>query len=469
VLGPQLFGIFAVGLVIFNSAQQLVLWGLDSALPIRIARDLARGDRIEAEVTVRSGLVLSATLGAVGAGILWIVAPLLARETMHNASGVAVVRGFAIALPLTVVNGAAGSVLAGYKRIGWMVASLRVGANAGALVGVLLMVAWKAPVYMIPGAYLLSAAVGVIIAEVGLPASTREFCNSFSMSRGVDLLKNAGPLGLVSAMGALQDRIDVIILSVMAAPEQVGLYAAVKSFLPLFTLVFNSFGTIVLPVQAEAFERARQDEVHETFRTWIRWGVALSLPMAMIALIHHQTLIRLVLGPHYLSAGSSLQVLICALFFFLVVGHWRHLMRASGKAPREAKLTALGLTGTVMLGILLIPRVGIAGAALAYGVSFLAVNLIGLVGATGMEGLSLVASELPSVAMPAVVLFVGFEVAVRLVFNGKLSDVKLVVLLGFYYITQTALLLLLSRQIPAVTRRAGARFLVLLDRSGRGL
>ncbi len=173
-------------------------------------------------------------------------------------------------------------------------------------------------------------------------------------------LRRAAPLAVASIVATLYYRIDIWLLSILADPRAVALYASSYRLVDGILLPSSAIGSLTVPSTA-------QYDAETAVRRLAKLSLlALSviLPVAIGIALYAPVVLRTVYGEAYAAAGSVLVVLLLAALptaVITVVGPRATMTR--GKAVVFALLACLALN--VLLNILGVPRFGIMAAAWA--------------------------------------------------------------------------------------------------------
>lgn len=183
------------------------------------------------------------------------------------------------------------------------------------------------------------------------------------------LLTSSVPMVLSGVVLMVYLRIDQVMLGAMAPQAELGFYAAavriseVWYFVP--TAIVSSVFPSLIALRSTAPEQFEQ-RLQQLYNLLVFLGYAVALPVTFIA----PRLVQLLFGSAYQAAAPLLSVLIWAgLFANLTVVRNAHFIALDwGRALLWA--TSLGATANVMLNLLLIPRYGALGAAIATCLSY---------------------------------------------------------------------------------------------------
>jgi O-antigen/teichoic acid export membrane protein len=173
-------------------------------------------------------------------------------------------------------------------------------------------------------------------------------------------LRRAAPLAVASIVATLYYRIDIWLLSILADPRAVALYASSYRLVDGILLPSSAIGSLAVPstAQYDAETAVRRLAKLSTL------AVGLVLPVIIAVALHAPVVLRTIYGEAYAAAGNVLVVLLLAAVptaIVTVVGPRATLTR--GRAVVLALVSCLTLN--VVLNVIGIPRFGIMAAAWA--------------------------------------------------------------------------------------------------------
>jgi O-antigen/teichoic acid export membrane protein len=164
--------------------------------------------------------------------------------------------------------------------------------------------------------------------------------------------------GNVAAM--LNERLDQLLISVFLAPASLGLYVVAVTLTSVTGLVGASTAGVALPAVASASAAERAGQARRLVAVTLLASVAVTVPVILALPL----LIHLFFGHAYAAAAGPGRVLLVAAVAFSVGRVLGAVLRALGR-PLDAGLAELGALVATVLGLaLLLPRMGIMGAAL---------------------------------------------------------------------------------------------------------
>jgi O-antigen/teichoic acid export membrane protein len=183
-----------------------------------------------------------------------------------------------------------------------------------------------------------------------------------------DLFRLSAPFFGIAAFAAIYARGAVIMLSALATPHAVGLYAAADRLMVAVALAPMMLGSAVYPALTRVAARSRV-EVRALCGRSVLLMVITTLPLAVVFTIFAHRLITVLFGPLYLEAAPALQILTWTLPIVGVQSLLGSQLVAVNQQHVLARARLSGLTLFVLLSPILIWKFGFRGAAWAVLVS----------------------------------------------------------------------------------------------------
>ncbi len=239
---------------------------------------------------------------------------------------------------------------------------------------------------------------------------------------------------------------DVVLLGLMVSNQQVGLYSAA------YRIVF--FVMAILYAAQAAFvsdiARARDQgaEMSAVLSRAIALGLLVTIPFAVGAAVVAGPLIGTIFGEEYVDGAVALKLLLVGLVLLAMHGATRNVFLSIHRNDVELRLIGAGVVTNIILTLLLIPRYGINGAALAT-VGGEAAILLGVFTWLYRHGIR------PSFDDSLTALFGGTVMGVVLVAVGPdRPPIQLVIIGGFVYTFSIAAFTLVRRRRDALVPEA---------------
>ncbi len=375
-LGAEDFGIYALGVTMFNTLLLVAMAGVDTGAIKFVSEYRAQGQAEAARRAIATAVVLVTGLGLIAAlGLLLSATPLSVQ--LYGKPGLtSVLLWFALALPC----GLLGSLLLSsmqamqtvrytvaikylWEPIGkWMLAGLALSGGFG-LGGVTFGLA-------LTFAISAALAIGALMRRGWLTA--RDFTG---IERQEVRAFGAFCLPLVAAniFGVLAPRADIMILGYWASSHDVGLYLVAFQTAAILALILGAFDVVFAPTISRAWAAKDLATFQESYELVHRVALAASMPLCVLLVLFAGDVLS-VFGVEFAAAGPILTILTIGHLVNASSGCANTVLLMSGHS--RVVLVNTVVYGAILIGItaLMIPLWGPVGAACAASGSFVLLN-----------------------------------------------------------------------------------------------
>jgi O-antigen/teichoic acid export membrane protein len=376
MLGDSGSGVVLQAIGIFTIALSVARLGMDSTAVWIMPRQ-AQGDPSALRSTALYLLGAAAAAGLVGAVALHAGATAVADGTRGNTSEVAhAVQAIAWFLPVASVLLVALSLTRGLGGLRTYVAVGSVGlptarpiltavvAGAG---GTLAMVtlAWA-----IPLAPALIVAIVVVMYQVKRREPRENARLSWRASRPMLTTLNsyAAPRTISAILEQSLMWLDVIIVGAIAGSAAAGIYGGAVRLVAAGIIIDTAIRVVVSPAFSALLHQGRSDTVQSLYRTAATWLVLFSSPVYIMLAIY-SPLVLSWLGESFEAGADALVVLCLGALTTLMAGNIHSVLLMSGHSGWAAVNKLVAVAINIAGNLLLVPAIGILGAALAWSIS----------------------------------------------------------------------------------------------------
>jgi O-antigen/teichoic acid export membrane protein len=377
-LGAEQAGALLLAVAFFNIVARVALMGTASALVRFVSRARATETTADIDQVLRWALIPVATVGAVSAlTILGFASPLASflsndLEPQQLASNLRVAapflpaaalmfallgatRGFSSMRPTVLVDRIARPLL----QLFAVALVLLIGAGTTAWT-----VAWLAP----------------YVAAVGMAAVALNELRSQRLRQGHDpslslasFWKFSTPQWGVDFIRVLVRWQDTLLIGILMGPTQAAIYAAVTRLVKLASLVNQSLVETVAPQVSEAIAAEDTDRVKTLYQASTGWLVLGVFPIYLATALYAEPLSR-IFGPEFSAGASALVILSVGRLLGTVTGPVEAVLTMSGRSGTNLSNHLVSLLINIGLTLLLVPKLGLSGAAIAWVASILVTN-----------------------------------------------------------------------------------------------
>jgi O-antigen/teichoic acid export membrane protein len=372
VFGAKYFGLYVTGLTTGMILQILCACALDRSGMrfMAIAREKRQfGAMVQTfKTAVIVPLLLSGPIVLLG----WVLAPIVVHRLGREEELITMMRVFIAAVPFMAFLGIGTNLSRAFRTAKYAVAVGDIGFPLLQIIGLGLLTVLHAGWIALPLSFLIAAVVcGTTIVLLMWRQIERErdaaTGGDVPPTRPVwrDIMRYSAPLLPTALIFMVNSSMDIIMLNVLANSYAVGTYAAAARWVMLFSAVTFPLELMFGPLIAAQFGIGDSDHMRALYRTLTRWAFFLSLPIFVFVQISRHAMMGLFghefagAGPEVLgilTLGTLVSGLFCGSGVTLVV---------SGNQRWELSSVSLGVAASLVLNLIMIPRYGVVGAAVA--------------------------------------------------------------------------------------------------------
>ncbi len=366
LLGPDAKGRFTLVLLLSQLAAVVVGWGMDAALGVVAGRD-----REDARFGFANAVIWSAVVGGIAVVVAcWLYG--LPTDVRPRGPLAAIIPNLS----------AAQFVYAALAIPGELFFSL----GLFALLGRRLVAEYNA-IRLLRRATLLVLVVGAAaVARLSLDVAV--VCNLLALGmtaaaifyaahrEGIAGLRPSAPLlaeelrfGTRVLPGAIAERLqlrsDAFLLNLLVGVRATGVYSVTAGLAETLWYVPNALGTVMFSRAVDPGEDAAGTAV-----VLSRTTVAITLALAVPAFVLGPWLVEVVYGTAFAEAGTALRWILPGVVAYSAVAILSRYITGQGRPGAATAVMLLGLAVNVASNVVLIPAMGISGAAISSSISY---------------------------------------------------------------------------------------------------
>jgi O-antigen/teichoic acid export membrane protein len=178
----------------------------------------------------------------------------------------------------------------------------------------------------------------------------------------------------IAAVEFVLAQTDKIVLGYYLNPKQVGIYAVAMALVGFVPIALQSVNQIFSPIIAELHATGNLILLQHLYSTLTKWILILTLPLALTMVLFSQQLMG-IFGQGFKAGAVVLAIGAVGQFFNCAVGSVGYLLLMSGSQMQLIKIQATNAAFMIALSLLLVPRFGLMGAALAAAITVVTTNV----------------------------------------------------------------------------------------------
>ena len=172
------------------------------------------------------------------------------------------------------------------------------------------------------------------------------------------------PLGISKVFTFVESKIDVILLSLIRSPVEVGWYSAARRICDMLRAFPTAFYGSLFPLWSNYFRSDMQSLQDTSVKTY-RFMIFLALPIAVVFTILPDKILTFLLGAEYVPAYYALRVLGWLVVISYVGTAFGSLLISSDNCKTFTVIIGIQLVTTILLSLLLGPAFGATGISIA--------------------------------------------------------------------------------------------------------
>ena len=365
-LGPESYGTFSLAFVIFSVGALLSLFGLNIALERYIGIYSAKQQEGKLK-----GAIISALQIALPLSIIMVIAVVFFSSQIaglfKSQALLPLIPIFALMIPFFVLTNIFAAVSRGFKNVKYPVLIQNVLSQFLIFILAFAALLRGYGLFEISITYLFA----LIITAVAMFIAVEKKIFSIIGTRikavfmKKELFVYSWPLVISSLFGLIIGWTDTLMLGYFKTEEIVGIYNSALPTAYLLLLVPMALTSLLLPVISDFFAKNQEKMISQTISTVTKWIFYVNFPLFLLLLIFPRKVLNLLFGEQYLLAAIPLMILGFGYFMNSIAYASFRLIELFKKTKYHFYNNLVAAIVNVLLNILLIPRYGMIGAAIA--------------------------------------------------------------------------------------------------------
>lgn len=375
--GPEIYGLFSLALVILGFFTTVASLGLPEGLIRYIPYYRGKGEQQKVKFLLRKTLFLLTVSGII-AGILLFVSADFIAQTFNDAALSEYLKVLSIAIPFTIVGQVFLSFLRALQYVGVYSFLMNIFQNLSKVVLLFLLLMLGMEAAALSYSYLISFVLLLMLAYL---FSRKQLAEAFAYA---DLAQHeqqktarhvysySWPLIFVGTLYILFYWTDSLIIAYFEDPTAVGIYNAAVTIVSLFAIAPELFIRLFSPVISGKLSQGKNSLIRTLTQQVSKWIYLLNLPVFVMLFFFPGAAINLIFDAAFLGAENSLRILAISGLAIGFMSLFTELINLKGHSKSILKALLFFNMINFVLAAILVPRIGLEGAAIATTVTSLA-------------------------------------------------------------------------------------------------
>lgn len=215
--------------------------------------------------------------------------------------------------------------------------------------------------------------VGAVLLVRAAPAEMREAIAEYETRLWK---RSAISLSLVAGIQVFNEQVSVAILGLFASSKEVGIYRIATQGAVLLALPVAVVNIALGPSISRLYVAGEQERLQKVAAWSARFASALVFPIAAIFILLGNKVLSFAFGEEFSAGHVSLAVLACGQLTSALLGSAGLLLNMTGQEQETAKAFAIAGVTSLVLNAVLIPMLGLVGAAMAVSATQVTLSVI---------------------------------------------------------------------------------------------
>ncbi len=375
-LGPSSYGLISLSLAVIGLITLFSLLGLPQGIVRYISYYRGKNDNKSINGVIFFTFLLTVPLSIILTILCFFFSESISITFFHKAELSPILRIFVLSIPFLVIISNTEKILLAFQKIKYIVISRNIIENASKVILALFFILMGASVIGVSIAYLVAISLSTMVLLYFLHIKTYSFWNVFKDRIAVyrDLIRFSAPLLFNEIFANLLVWTDTLILGYLVSSALIGVYNAAVPTALLVYIFPTTFRTVFYPMISETY--AQKKDYKMLCNSVNKWIFFLTLPILCLLIIFSRNILNIFFGGAYTQGYLVLIVIASSYLIYSTAAVSHSLLFLFKKTKHVFFNTIFSFGVNITLNLLLIPKYGILGAAIATGSSLLLRTLL---------------------------------------------------------------------------------------------
>lgn len=353
ILGAEDWGVFSYALSLAAFFTVFTDFGLSTVITRESSKDISVQEKYFA-----TSLVIKAVMTVVSIAAFLILAPFIVKQK-------AVMALLPIIILLVSLDGMrdfAASLSRAWEKME-IEAFIQIATNIAIVIGGFIALFYYRSAYSLSMGYTLGVGIGMVVAFYPFRRYFKNVRQMFDGSLIKPILYASWPIGMLGLMTATMLNTDTIMIGWFNTMTDVGYYSAGQRIAQIIFMIPALLSTALFPSFAKF--AADKERLGKAIEKSILMLLMVAIPMAIGGALLAKDIMYLVYGDQYLAGSLAFAIMCLTIISGFIAPVLGNAIFALDKEKKLFTYIILGISGNFLFNLLLIPRFGIAGAALS--------------------------------------------------------------------------------------------------------
>lgn len=378
ILGAGGLGEVLLALSVVNIAAQTAKFGLEEAMMRFIPSHIDGKDNARLKGTIYFALKISLLLSVVLVLLLFLFSRFVAINIFHSEGLLKLLPVVAVAVPAVVVRGVIGGILKGYKDTYRALIPEFIISPLFRIMIFLLFIFQKVSPFHAALAFTSGEIFALLLSIKFLLKRLENLKVNRPQYENKKVFDFAFTILFTNISALLYTQADIWTLGMFTSTEVVGIYGAAAKLVILVYFPMLAFATMIPPLMSSIHASGDHDELKKLVSESTRWILSMALPIILVLIFEGKLILRYFYGEQFSVGYTVLLILSIGQLIKAGMGLVGILLQMTGQHKVYMKINIFWGILNVILNIILVPRFGMIGAAIATTFCLSMIDIVGV-------------------------------------------------------------------------------------------
>jgi len=390
-LGAGIFGLYSIGWTLFRIFQMIVPLGLPQGVIRYIPKFQNDGSKEKIKGLFLGAFTISFVFGLIFGLLFYLSSFWLSNSIFHKPDLLPVFQLFSFVFPFCPILFISASLFRSQFKMNNSVLLEDIGQPFIGLVLIIYFVvftnlSFRNVIFSELFSFMISGLIGIYY-------SVRMFKQVLSPNITPDLsqlkqvLAFSIPTSLAGVFSVIVFWVDRLIVGIMLPAYENGIYQILSQLSMIFVIFYASFNAILGPMFSNLFAQKDKKRLQEIYRVGTKWNFYLGVIPFIVIILNSSKLLGIIYGDEFKSGAMALIVLSFGQLINCATGSIGTLLIMTGQQKSWFWMTTVSLIINSIFCFLLVPKLGLLGAALGTSISVGGMNIAATIYARKKVGL----------------------------------------------------------------------------------
>jgi len=370
--GAEVYGFFSISIMLVGWLYTFSCLGLADGLLRFIPYYRNKKNQHKISQIFRFSLISSSIAGLIAGFLMFFYADFIAIKIFHNSGLIPFFKLFSIAVPLSVITQIFLSSIRAFEKISWYSFIVNILQNVVKVSVLLFLILLLKDSSAIGISYILGIVSMLLVAYYVCKYKIPElfFRQKYVKNINKELFIYSLPLIFSAVIASVFGWIDTFFVGYFKTVVDVGVYNVALPIAGIIAFTPFLFMQLFFPLINREYSSKNLDLIKQLSKQISKWIFLINLPLLVIFILFPGVIINLLFGSQYLAAETALIILAFGFFFMSQAEISLHLLNMAKKPHLGMIDIALAAVLNIILNIILVPKLGLIGAALSTTISY---------------------------------------------------------------------------------------------------